>query len=204
MSGELFELLALCLHPKKIRRKLRVWRDCHLAKKSGNIVDVSDGAFFDGMRITCRGSGNRVRDEKGNFCGLSIFCHGNNCNVVIGEGTCVNASRRHVTSLQVIGDSKQIIIGKNCLISDSVVMRTSDYHKVFGMNDGMLKNPDSDIIIGDNCWIGNKVTINKGVAIANNSIVGNCSVVTKRFDEQNVVIAGNPAQVKNRNVYWTY
>ncbi len=42
----------------------------------------------------------------------------------------------------------------------------------------------------------------KKVRIADNSVVGSASVVTKKFDEENVVIAGNPAKICRRNIMW--
>jgi acetyltransferase-like isoleucine patch superfamily enzyme len=55
-----------------------------------------------------------------------------------------------------------------------------------------------DIIIGNNCWIGMNSVILPGVKLANHIIVGAGSVVTKSFDEEDIIIAGNPAKkIKN-------
>lgn len=35
-----------------------------------------------------------------------------------------------------------------------------------------------------------------------NSIVGACSVITKQFEEENVILAGNPAKIVKQNVKW--
>ena len=42
----------------------------------------------------------------------------------------------------------------------------------------------------------------KGVNIANNSVIGASAVVTKGFEESNVIIAGNPAKVIKRGINW--
>ncbi|MBQ0768893.1 MAG: acyltransferase [Bizionia sp.] len=53
------------------------------------------------------------------------------------------------------------------------------------------------IQIGDNCWIGSKVTILDGVVIGNNCVIAAGSVVTKGFP-QGSVIGGVPAKlIKN-------
>ena len=44
--------------------------------------------------------------------------------------------------------------------------------------------------------------IGKNVSIADNSIVGWGSIVTRRFDEPNVVIAGIPARIVKRGIDW--
>ena len=48
--------------------------------------------------------------------------------------------------------------------------------------------------IGENCWIGARVTILDGVKIGNNSVVGAHSFVNKDVPE-NVVVAGCPAKI---------
>lgn len=55
------------------------------------------------------------------------------------------------------------------------------------------------IKIGNNCWIGSKVTILDGVIIGNGCIIAAGSVVTKSFPD-NSIIGGVPAKtLKNRN-----
>ena len=51
-------------------------------------------------------------------------------------------------------------------------------------------------------WIGAEVTLLKGTFISKNSIVGYGSLVTRRYDKENVVIAGKPARIIKENVYW--
>lgn len=197
------EFISLLLHPKRFLRLRTLWRDIYRARKQGNDILVSDFANCTDVRITCIGSGNRIVLPEGVFHGLHLFCHGNNGSIVIGKGVVVNAFADRPTTFSVIG-ATQIVVENNCLISDSVVMQTSDYHKVYDKETGILQNADDNIRIGEHCWIGNKVTINKGVSVPTNCIIGNCSVVTKSFEETDVVIAGNPAQIKKRNVIWTY
>jgi len=63
-------------------------------------------------------------------------------------------------------------------------------------------NKDSSIVIGDHVWIGKRATINKGVRISNDSVVGASSVVTKAYNTQNVLIAGNPAIIRKHDITW--
>lgn len=58
------------------------------------------------------------------------------------------------------------------------------------------------LTIGNHVWLGEKVTILKKAKIPDGCIVGTCSVVTRRFEEDNVLIAGNPAEIRKKNVFW--
>ena len=50
------------------------------------------------------------------------------------------------------------------------------------------------IVIGDDVWIGARVTITKGKYIGNHSIIGAAAVVTKDVPEY-AVVGGNPARI---------
>lgn len=80
-------------------------------------------------------------------------------------------------------------IGKNVIFAFNFCIQTINHD---------LKNRNifihKPVIIGDNCWFGNSVTVLPGVTIGNNVTVGANSVVTKSFPD-NVVIAGCPAKI---------
>ena len=56
-------------------------------------------------------------------------------------------------------------------------------------------NPKTELVIGDDVWIGNRVTILSNCRrIGNGAIVGACSVVTKDVPDY-AIVAGNPAKI---------
>ena len=56
-------------------------------------------------------------------------------------------------------------------------------------------NPKTVLTIGDDVWIGNRVTILSNCrSIGNGAIIGACSVVTKDVPDY-AIVAGNPAKV---------
>lgn len=86
-------------------------------------------------------------------------------------------------------------IGKNCMVSHNVHIRTYTYDEAYiHLEPSERKYKHGDIIIGDNVWIGANVFIKGGVTIGNNVIIGAGSVVTKSFSD-NLVISGIPAKV---------
>ncbi len=93
----------------------------------------------------------------------------------------------------VILDCAPVIIGDNCLIGPQVGIYTA-CHPLDPIERASGQEFAKPIHMGDNCWIGGHATINPGVTLGNNVVVGAGAVVTKSFGD-NVVIAGNPAKV---------
>jgi len=79
-----------------------------------------------------------------------------------------------------------VLIGYNCSISDS------NFHDLKANNRAETDPSPQEVIISKNVFIGNNVTILKGITLGENTVVAANSVVTKTFPE-NTIIAGNPA-----------
>ena len=151
------------------------------------------------LKILINGNGNVVRVEEGCFLkGLFIWVEDDNNEIVIKKDTVICGSTR----LSVMEGTK-IIIGERCLFSDEIDIRTGDSRSITDLNGNRL-NSSRDVCIGDKVWIGHGVTLLKGSRIPNKSIVGTGAVVTKEFDQDHVVIAGNPAKIVKENVDWEF
>ena len=87
------------------------------------------------------------------------------------------------------------------MFSSAIVVRTGDSHSILD-KDGNRINPSKSVRIGDHVWIGNQVTILKGVIIQKDSIVGSGSLVTKKFFDTNIIIGGSPAKVIKESISW--
>jgi len=83
-----------------------------------------------------------------------------------------------------------IEIGDGTIIASGVKIISAN-HDLYDYNRWI---PDRPIKIGRNCWIGANSVILPGIQLGNHVIVGAGTIVTKDFPD-NVVIAGNPAQV---------
>lgn len=94
-------------------------------------------------------------------------------------------------------------IGANCMFSNTVTIRCGDSpHLLFDKNTGEYLDVSEGIFIGQHVWVGERVYITKRASIASESVAAACAVVTKRFEEEHVVLAGNPAKVVRRNAQW--
>jgi len=121
-----------------------------------------------------------------------------NCAVEIGSNSFVGGF-----SLKLLEYNSFVKIGENAQISASIEFWGTDGHAIFDNKTNELQNYGTGIFIGKHCWIGHGVVIGKRARILDNSIVGINSVVASKFDEQNVVIAGNPARIVKRNINWS-
>ena len=87
-----------------------------------------------------------------------------------------------------------IVIGSDTRIGPGV--------KIISENHDLLNNSQSvkamPINIGNNCWLGANSIILPGVSLKDFTIVGAGCVVTKSFNEGNIVLAGVPARIIKR------
>lgn len=93
-----------------------------------------------------------------------------------------------------------VIIGDNVMMGPEVFIYTTN-HKFDDLSVPMNQQgfgEEYPVRIGDDVWIGSRVTIMPGVVIGNGAIVGAGSIVTKDVADYDIV-AGNPARkIKSR------
>ena len=113
------------------------------------------------------GRGSVIRVLEGGFLELGMnFNISGNSNIVCG---------------------KEIIIGKDCLLSWNILVMDTDFHKILD-NDGEISNSPSPIIIGNSVWIGCDCKILKGVFLPNNCVVAAGSIITKKYEQEGIVV----------------
>ena len=98
----------------------------------------------------------------------------------------------------------KLVIGKRAQFGKELTIRTSDGHSIYNAGEELPYNEPQDVIIGDDVWIAQRVTLIKGAQIPSNCVVGACSLVNKKFEEEGCIIAGNPAKVIKRNIRWEF
>lgn len=128
--------------------------------------------------------------------GAAVSRTADGCNVTIGDRVVING-----VTLYLQEDNSRVSIGDDSQISWGVDIWCTDAHTITNL-EGTPINYAESIEIGRHVWIGKDVKIGKNVRIADNSIVGWGSIVTKRFEEPNVILAGIPAKVVKHGVNW--
>ena len=169
-------------------------------KRNGISVSVGDNCIINRCFVKGKGKCQIVIEDNCSLDYCSFLFYGDEGKIIIHQGTTINSSKGARQGLYVRGKTF-VEIGKNCLIAHSVDICTTDFHTVYDIDGGVM-NKDSSVVIGDHVWIGKRATINKGVRISNDSIVGASSVVTKSFMTSNVLIAGNPAIIRKQDITW--
>lgn len=85
----------------------------------------------------------------------------------------------------------ELILGDHIMMGEFVLIYTQD-HNISGLSyEGIVRG---NVTIGNNVWIGGRVTLLKGVTIGDNAVIGAGSVVTKDVPE-NAIVGGNPAKL---------
>lgn len=149
------------------------------------------------MYISCYSGCRVVIKENNRIKSLAVYC-GNNTDLEIGRN---NSMEDVIISLRNASKTK-LTIGSNCMLSYGIFMRTSDGHAIYDTQSRRMLNEPADIVIGNHVWISADCKILKGANVPDNCVIGTNSVVTRKFTEENCLIAGNPADVLKRNVNW--
>ncbi|MDD5455796.1 MAG: acyltransferase [Candidatus Margulisbacteria bacterium] len=112
-----------------------------------------------------------------------------------GEGVLEIEDHVFIAHGVTIMAGKQVRIGQHTMIAEYVSIRDTDHnyqnHPEKPLNErGSVSLPT---LIEDNVWVGAKSTINKGIRIQSDAIIGANSVVTKDVPARTVVV-GAPAK----------
>jgi acetyltransferase-like isoleucine patch superfamily enzyme len=117
-------------------------------------------------------------------------------SLYINEGATLELGSGYCNINSSISCFDHISIGDGVFISEQVLIRDSDDHKISDESPVTLP-----IRIGNNVWIGVKATILKGVTIGDGAVIAAGSVVNKDVPAYSLV-GGVPAKVLRSNVNW--
>lgn len=96
---------------------------------------------------------------------------------------------------------REVTIGRDVLLSSFVSIMDGDFHVITDA-DGSVINAPEPTVLGNRVWVGLRAMILKGSIISDNSVVAAGAIVTKPFEQANVILAGAPAKIVRENVFW--
>ena len=110
--------------------------------------------------------GETVLEDETFIGANSVITRGVLGSTMLKEGSRVNAS---------------VVIAHNCMIG-----------RYTAVSIGVTISGSS--VVGDRCFIGSSASLKEGIKLGNDIVVGMGSVVTKSFEQDNIVIMRNPAR----------
>lgn len=169
--------------------------------------------------IKIKGNNNYIFfDDESTLNNISIIIESNHNHIYVGKRSTVTfrcvqkitnknslfiGDDTSISGANIInGEGKSIKIGRNCMLSYGIDIRCTDSHAIFNIKNNERINYAKDIIIDDHVWIGAHATILKGTHIKKDSVLAIRSVISKKLEKSNVVLAGNPAKVIKENIVW--
>lgn len=187
--------------------------------KFENTISYS-GAFLKGSSFRIRGKNNIIEfGPKARLFNCSITIIGDNVKLLVGGGSTI-ISNVHFwlqddNSTIVIGEDftmegghiaategESITIGNDCMFSEDVEIRNGDSHSIIDVVSGKRLNKAQSVIIKEHVWLTAHVRVLKGAVVPSNSIVGNSSVVTSKFEKENALYSGVPCRFLKEGINW--
>lgn len=134
------------------------------------------------------------------FSGKARIGHGT--KISVGKtGTLKIGDNFNVSAESSIICHKSIQIGNNCLMSWDVLIMDTDVHKIKEIS-GEIINKPSEIIIGNDVWIGCRCLILKGANIPNGNIIAANSTVAKSNHSKENCIVVDGTKILKEQITW--
>jgi acetyltransferase-like isoleucine patch superfamily enzyme len=118
----------------------------------------------------------------------------NGFNIAAKKGLIEIGDNVGIGAFSFISCPSRVRLGSDCIIGQYFSVHAQDHR--FG-GQGLIRlqgTTEQGIEIGDNCWIGAKVTVVDGVTIGSGCVIAAGAVVTRSFPD-NSVIGGVPARL---------
>lgn len=154
----------------------------------GNLTVVEENVRFQSLKKNSIVIGNSCRLGFNSDLQTGLSYSDPNGQIVLGNNVAVGPFSH-------IGGAGNVTIKSNTIIGPYLSVHSENHS--YEQNGKLYRNQKvkrKGIIIGENCWLGAKVTVLDGVTIGDNCVVAAGSVVTKDIPS-NSLIAGVPAVV---------
>lgn len=178
-----------------------------------NVIKLEKQTRFENLKESRAKNGKIIITINGNNCSVILsenFFSFYTTRILIGNPAFSKVTNSHIKigknstieygSFVIHNSNSGIYIDEDCMLGNNLTFFNTDAHPIYDINTNEIINKVTDIKIGKHCWLANNVKVLKNVSLADNTIVGCDSLVTKSFNEENIIIAGSPAKKVKENV----
>lgn len=163
-----------------------------------NFVVIAPGVRLRRVQIVVRGTGNLVYiGPEARLHNLVLKTVGDDNTIAIGRDVTVESG-----SFLCERVGRSLLVGDDCMVSNGVVVRTSDHHGIFDRGTGERLNPPADVVVGPHVWLGNGCRVNKGSRIGAGAVIGQSAIASGTVEE-NSIYAGVPARKLRGDIVWS-
>lgn len=167
--------------------------------KMGTIkIGVNCGPFLKGK------SENTVfkltNNAKVSFEGKCNINEGSVINVNGGE--CIFGKEFAANANFLLSCEKKISFGDHVLFGWDCTVIDGDGHQIVEQISKKVVNQAKDICVGNHVWIAAKSTLLKGAQIAEDTVIGYGSIVTKKCKEAGCIIVGADSHAVKHDINW--
>jgi maltose O-acetyltransferase len=157
----------------------------------GTLTLVSPVQFRGRGRIRLSGSTVLgVAQSPGAYACSYLEARTENSLIEIGVSTTIN--NRAV----ILSEGNSVHIGDRCLVGEELLVSDSNFHELAVARRGMADQSPRPVWIGNDVFIGARVTILKGCRIGDGAVIAAGSVLPPGFEAPPLaIVAGNPARV---------
>lgn len=163
-------------HGNKIDIPSNIWmKDCKIEiVGDNNLISVAPMVRLDGVKFYIEGSNNVIRINRNVIIGDGslLWMEDKGCEISIDEGSTFGSVHLAATE-----DGSSIQIGKDCMFSNDIDVRTGDSHSIINLQTGERTNRAKDVVIGNHVWCGAHSSILKGANIPNDVVIATRSIV---------------------------
>ena len=171
----------------------------HLTKVKTGIIRIGFGGA---EHIDYKYSRTLLKiDGVANFKGRAKIGLGS--KFIIHKGAIFSAGERFgITGDTIILCAKKISIGNNARISWQSIIMDSDHHPILDINNNIINEP-TEVIIGNNVWIGARCFILKNTTIDDGCIIAANTTVAKNFSGvKHSIISSNSTKILKTDIRW--
>lgn len=165
-----------------------------------NKIEIGTNKIFKNVKIKTKAENTHIKINKIKRLSNTKIDVSNykNQSLIIEDDVSVEG-----LDINLCEDNSKVIIGKDCMISTNVEIWSGDRHEILDIKTSKIINKNKHTLqIGNHCWLGKGVKVLKNANIADNTIVGAYSVVSKNFEAKNTILAGNPARIIKEDITW--